>query len=280
MRRLIVFWLVAGVGLVLLGLGLAVRTTDLARAFDTGRAEAIAVPREATGVLTEADIAHLPAPVRRYIALTGAIGRPVVTEVTLKFEATLYDAPGATGMTGPVMQYDRFDLPRRLFLMTTRMNGLPVAVLHDFDTDRATMRVRLAGLVNVVDAGGPELTRTETVTILNDLCCLAPSRLIDPRLTWIPVDDTRAKVAFTLGPNTVSAELVFNAAGELEDFASEDRGMLQKDGSLRVVRWTTPLSTYRRFDGWRLASEGNAIWHLPEGPFIYVQIRLTHLEAR
>ena len=142
------------------------------------------------------------------------------------------------------------------------------------------MRVRLAGLVNVVDASGPELTRTETVTILNDLCFFAPSRLIDPRLSWTVVDDTRARVVFTLGPNTVSAELVFNEKGELVDFVSEDRGMLQKDGSLRVLRWSTPLSTYRDFDGWRLASEGEAIWHLPEGPFTYGHMRLTRFEAR
>ena len=273
-------WVLAGVGLLVLGLSLTAWATDLARDFETRRAEATAAPREATGVLTEADIAHLPPPVRRYIALTGSLGRPVVTEVTLIFDATMYDAPGATGMSGPVTQYERFDLPRRLFLMTTQMHGLPVAVLHDFDTDQATMRVRLAGLVNVVDASGPELTRTETVTILNDLCFFAPSRLIDPRMTWTPVDDTRTNVTFTLGPNSVSAELVFNEAGELVDFVSEDRGMMQKDGSLRVLRWTTPLSTYRSFGEWHLASEGKAIWHLPEGPFIYGQMRLTHFEAR
>ena len=54
------------------------------------------------------------------------------------------------------------------------MKGLPVAVLHDFNRDRTTMRVRLTGVVNVVNIGGPELTRTETVTILNDFCFFAP----------------------------------------------------------------------------------------------------------
>lgn len=61
--------------------------------------------------------------------------------------------------------------------MTTRMKGLPVAVLHDFSRGGATMKVRLAGLLNVVDLGGPDLTRTETVTILNDLAFFAPSHL-------------------------------------------------------------------------------------------------------
>jgi len=235
---------------------------------------------KATSVLTETDMAHLPLPIRRYIALSGSIGRKVTTEITLKFDATMFDAPGAAGMTGPVTLYERFDLPQRLFFMTTRMNGLPVAVVHDFATDQATMRVRLAGLVNIVDVGGPELTRTETVTILNELCIFAPSRLTDPRLTWIPIDDTRARVAFALGSNTVSAELLFNETGELVDFVSEDRGMLEKDGSLRLVLWTTPFSTYRDFDGWHVASQGEAIWHLPEGPFRYGQMRLTHYEAR
>ena len=132
----------------------------------------------------------------------------------------------------------------------------------------------------VVDIGGADLTRTETVTILNDLAFFAPSRLADPRLSWTEIDDSRARVTFTLGPNTVSAELIFNAKGELVDFASDDRGMLEKDGSLCILRWTTPLGNYRAFDGWRLASEGDAIWHLPEGPFTYGHLRLTHYEAR
>jgi hypothetical protein len=273
-------WALAALVVLAIGLGLVNWFSSLPRAFQARKDQAIAVPREETAVLTEADIAHLPPPVRRYIALTGSIGQPIVTEITLGFEATMYDAPGAAGMVGPVQQYERFDLPRRLFLMTTRMKGLPVAVLHDFNRAQATMRVRLAGLLDVVSVGGPKLTRTETVTILNDLAFFAPSRLIDPRLSWTEVNDTRAQVAFTLGPNTVSAELVFNAAGELVDFISDDRGMLEKDGSLRILRWTTPMSTYRDFGGWRLASEGDAIWHLPEGPFTYGHMRLTGYEAR
>lgn len=280
-RKATIWFLVAGllVGVVVV-VGLYTWSTSLSRAFDAHRAEAAAEPLAERSVLTEDDLAPLPAPVRRYVALSGSIGRPVVTEIVMRFDATMYDAPGAQGMAGPADQYERFDVPRRLFLMKARMKGLPVAVLHDFNRDQATMRVRLAGLANVVDIGGAELTRTETVTILNDLAFFAPSRLADPRLKWTAIDDTRAKVDFTIGPNTVSAELVFNEAGELVDFVCEDRGLLQKDGTLRILRWTTPMRGYRDFEGWRLAGEGDAIWHLPEGPFTYGRFRLTHYEAR
>jgi hypothetical protein len=262
------------------GVTLTIWTTSLSRAFEARQAEARAVPLPTEAILTEADIAHLPPPVRRYLVQTGALGRPVVTEVTLRFDATMHDATSGASMSGPVLQYERFDRPDRLFLMTTRMRGLPVTVLHDFNVDRATMRVRLAGLFNVVDIGGAELTRTETVTILNDIAFFAPSRLADPRLDWTAIDDRRASVAFTLGPNTVSAELLFNEADELVDFISDDRGMLEPDGSLRILRWTTPMGRYRDFDGWRLATEGDAIWHRPDGPFTYGHLRLTGYEAR
>lgn len=210
----------------------------------------------------------------------GSIGRPVVTEVYLQFDATMHESRGAAAMPGPVVQFERFDTPERLFLMTTRMKGLPVAVLHDFSKDGATMRVRLAGLLNVVNLGGPDLTRTETVTILNDLDFFAPSRLSAPRLSWTAIDDIRARVTFTLGTNSVSADLVFNAAGALMDFVSDDRCMLEKDGTLRILRWTTPTSAYRDFGGWHRASEAEAIWHLPEGPFTYGRMRLTGYYAR
>jgi hypothetical protein len=272
-------WVLAVLGVLALGLGTFIWATSLTRAFEFRRVEVAAVPRDPQRVLTKADIAGLPPPVRRYVALTGSIGRPVVTEITLRFEATMYDAPGAVGMAGPVMQANRFDTPERLFLMTSWMKGLPVTVLHDFSQSGARMAIRLAGLLNVVGLAGPELTRTETVTILNDLAFFAPSRLIDPRLTWTGIDDSRARVTFSLGANSVTADLIFNAEGELVDFVSDDRGMLEKDGTLRILRWTTPMGAYRDVGGWRLATEGAAIWHLPEGPFTYGRMRLVSYDA-
>lgn len=273
-------WIARTLGTLVLGGAVYAWSTNLAREFQRRRREASWKLMLEGKTLDQEDIAHLPGPVQRYIELTGSVGKPIVTEIMMEFEATMYDAPGAKGMTGPASQYDRFDEMHRLFFMRTMMNGLPISVLHDFEADQAKMKVRAAGLFNVVDASGPELTRTETVTILNDIAFFAPSRLTDERLEWTEVSDKSAKVDFTVGANTVSAELIFNEAGELVDFISGDRGMMEKDGSLRIARWSTPLGNYRRFDGWRLASEGDAVWHLPEGPFTYGHLRLVKYEAR
>jgi hypothetical protein len=222
-------------------------------------------------MVTEESISHLPAPVQRYMQLTGSIGKPRVADILLKFDAEMFQRPGQAGMFGPVEQYERFDPPKRLFMMQTRMYGLPVTVLHDYENVDATMRVRLASLYNVVDLSGKEkgseLSRTETVTVLNDLCFYAPSWLGDKRLTWRPIDDRSVAVSFTNGPHTVGATLYFNDANELVNFVSEDRGALQDDGSLRILRWSTPLRDYQDFGGRRFATQGEAVWHHPDGDF-------------
>jgi hypothetical protein len=226
-------------------------------------------------ILTEGDIAHLPSPVQKYIRRSGAIGLPRVTSVHTKFDTTLYSAPGSSGMSGPSHQIDIVDPPRRLFFMQTRMYGLPVAVLHDYDGDKATMRVRLARLFDVVSLSGPELSKAETVTVLNDLAAYAPSALTGPQFTWKAIDDAQAQVSFRNGPHVVSATLKFNGEGDLIDFYSSDRSELQGDGTLKILPWSTPLSDYREFQGRRAPAKGEAVYHREDGPFTYGQFAVT-----
>ncbi len=254
---------------------------DLVAEFDSQRqAQTASDATRARPVLTNAMIAHLPALVQRYIRVTGNLDKPRVAGVELTFAAEMFRKPAEPGMTGTAHQYDRFDPPKRLFFLSSKMNGLPVQVLHDYHGTEATMRVRLASLFNVVDAKGVELSRTETVTLLNDLCFFAPSWLADPRLQWREIDEISVGVTFSNGPHSVTATLFFNAAGELVNFVSEDRGAMQDDGTLRITRWSTPMLTYREFDGRRYASEGDAIWHYPEGDFTYGHLVLARVVAR
>lgn len=250
---------------------------DLGAEYASRRAAMLGAAAAPAPLLTQALIAPLPAPVQRYLHVCGWVGRPLPRSVQVDFDATMYSRPGAAGMRGPAVQLDRFDLPRRLFFMRTRMAGLPVAVLHDYTGTQASMQVRLASLFKVVDLQGESLARAETVTLLNDLCLFAPAWLADARLAWTAVDEHRCGVAFTQGPHRVRAELEFNGADELVNFHSDDRGALQKDGSLRLLRWSTPMRDYRDFDGRRVATAGEAVYAYPEGDFAYGRFVLKQI---
>ena len=249
--------------------------SDLEAEFEREKATALAVtPGVTTPITTEQDIATLPAPVQRYLRASGCLGKPRPAVVHVVFDAVMVRKPGGTGMPGVAEQIDRFDVPKRLFFMRSRMFGLPVKVLHNYEGHQASMVVRIASLFNVVEIHSDELARTETVTLLNDLAFFAPAWLVDPRLKWRSVDDRQADVTFTNGPHRITASLRFNDAGELVNFVSEDRGALQDDGSFKYVRWSTPMSDYREFNGLRVATQGEGIWHYPEGEFVYGRMKL------
>jgi hypothetical protein len=136
----------------------------------------------------------------------------------------------------------------------------------------------VAELFKVVDIRGEELTKAETVTLLNDMCIFAPGSLIDKRLTWKEIDSLSAKVILTNGKYIVSAILYFNEAGELVNFISDDRSALQDDGSMKQVRWSTPVSAYQEFEGRKIPTVGKTIWHYPEGDFTYGVFMLKRIK--
>jgi hypothetical protein len=239
-------------------------------------AEFAAQPFAAGTPLREEDLAPLPAPVRRYVQASGSVGRPRPQNLRLEFEAVMRRRPGDAGMQASSVQVNFFARPARLFLMKARMFGLPVRALHVYRREQATFQVRVASIVDMVDQSGEQISRAETVTVLNDLCAFAPGALVDGRLAWSAVDDRSAAVTFTNGPHRVSATLVFDADDRLVDFLSDDRPD-SSSGRFVPLRWSTPLGGYQVFDGIRVPTLGSTVYARPEGPFTYGEFTLRSI---
>lgn len=244
---------------------------------DAEFARASAAARSAPGtVVTEAELTALPEPVQRYLRLTGSVGRPRVSLTRASWTGRIRGGADQPWMDFTAEQVNTWsETPTRFFLIHATMKGVPVRVFHRFDSEGANFRVRPLGLFNAVDAHGPQLNRAETVTILNDLAMLAPSRFLDPSVRFEPIDAHAARVHFTRGAETVSAELKFDDAGWLIDFVSDDRSQASADGKeFKPLRWSTPLREPTLFDGRRVAKHGDAVWHEPSGPWVYGEFEL------
>lgn len=233
-------------------------------------------------VLTDADVASAPPIVQTFLRRAGAIGKPRVVTFRARWRGKIRGDANAPWMEIEGTQFNEVEgaKPKRLFLFGAVMKGLPATVFHSFVDDAATFRVRLLDVATVVDARGPELRRAETVTILNDLCMLAPGGLISPQVRLEALDDRRVKAIFTRGDETVSAELHFSEAGDLVNFISDDRlrGPLD-DGRFERTRWSTPLRAPKDFGGRLVPAAGDARWHPPTGEFTYIELELLDFEA-
>ncbi|MEO6999288.1 MAG: DUF6544 family protein [Terracoccus sp.] len=209
-------------------------------------------------VVSEDDLAVLPSLVASYLRRTGAVGRPRVTSFRARIHGRIRASATSVWMPFSGEQVNTYGPHScRLFSMDASLRGVPVDVLHVFVGAAATMRVRAASLVPMVDAAGPQMDRAETVTIFNDLCVLAPAALVDAEVTWTVLGPGRVHGSFTRGPQTVGADLVFDDHDELVDFVSDDRLAGSADGkTFTARRWSTPLTSYRDVGQRRLAAQG------------------------
>lgn len=233
-------------------------------------------------LLTETDLAPLPAAIATYLRRAGSVGKPRVQNFHLTMSGMF-----ARNRKNPEQrihysaeQYSFLDSRTRLFFMRASLFGIPMEGLHVFTpADGASMRIKVASLFQVVDAHGEKMNQGETVTYLNDMCILAPASLIDPNIQWEELDAHHVKAAFTKDGVTVSAVLTFDEAGDLIDFYSDDRFYNDDGVTYLSYRWKTPITEYRTLpDGRRIASRGSAIWETPEGDFEYITLNLSDVD--
>lgn len=230
-----------------------------------------AIPEE---MLTEADLQHLPEAVKRYLRYAGAINKPRVRNFRIVFEGEMRDK-GKDYFPFISEQYNFFDEPTRLFFMKAKMFGIEVPGYHRYSQAKASMDIRIFGMFSVIKESGDVMDKTETVTLFNDMCLMAPATLIDKRIQWETLDENAVIARFTNHSITITAVLYFNNEGQLIDFASKDRTAIS---DMKEYPFSTPVSNYKNFDGRLIPTIGEAIWHYPDGKFTYGKFRLKEIK--
>jgi hypothetical protein len=253
------------------------RSGDIKRTYTAGAMEGLK-RSTASPILTQDDIEHLPAPVQKYLTYAGVIGKEKVQNVRITFDGAMRPDPDKGWAKINAVQYSFFDQPTRLFFMKMRMFGVPIVGLHAYTKAQASMLIKALGLIKVVDSRGPEMRISDTTTMFNDMCLMAPATLIDNRIRWETIDPVTVKATFEIYDTKISATLYFNEKGELINFISDDRYMIKMDNTSRKGRWSTPVKDYKDYNGIKLGSYGEATWLWPEGDYCYGKFNVKNVE--
>ncbi len=224
-------------------------------------------------LLTAADIGHLPVPVQRYLIYCGVLNQPKVLNMQVLFEGQMREK-GKDFFSFRSEQYNFFENPARLFFMKAAMYGITVPGYHRYVNATASMDIRLFGQFSVIHQSGPGMDSTETVTLFNDMCLLAPASLIDSRISWETIDSLTIRAVFINQGISISATLYFNTAGQLINFISNDRMAIADN---KKIPFSTPVHQYRPIRGFNLMSDADAVWDYPDGKFVYGKFRLKDI---
>jgi hypothetical protein len=219
--------------------------------------------------ITKEDIAHLPELLQNYLELAGVIGQERVNNVKIVFHGRMRSNPDDDWMPFKSEQYNFFDKTTRAFYIRAKKRGIPANGLHLYQNEKAYMKIKLAGVLKIIDVDGFEMDQSETVTFLNDICFFAPAVLVDQdSISWKELDSNRLEATYKNGSQTVSATLVFDKAGWLINFISHDRYEIAGT-EVRQRTWFTPVEAYNTFGNNTLPKQAGAYYQHPDQDFCY-----------
>jgi hypothetical protein len=234
--------------------------------------------RTPSEIITEAHLSALPEPMQRYLRYARVIGRPKVKCIKVRQKGLMRTSPTQPWMPVEALQYSTLVEPlSRTWYAKIKIGPLSLLSGYDrYDQGAGRMVIRLLSMYPVADASGPEVDMSALIVFINDMV-MWPTAFLSDYIHWEAVDASTARMRVSLHGKQFSAELHFNAAGEMVDFITEQR-YRSVGKAFKQDRWSTPFRLYREANGLRIPSEGEAVWHLPEGEFPYIQVKIGEVQ--
>ncbi len=233
----------------------------------------LAPTRRDPSPVSTADLADLPDTVKRYLQFMGVVGRPRDWSFQARFTGRFRREPNHSWMPCQAWQYNTASPIARVFHMSARfLHEVPMVARDTYIGGHGRMLGKILDRFTVVDGSGDEFDIGELSTFLNDAVLLAPSMLLSANTTWSHVDDGTFDVTLTDAPHTVTARVSIDNRGAALDFTTTDRYAALATGLVQA-KWSTPIEAWTVSRGRPAPTRASAIWHLPAGPFTYIDGR-------
>ena len=234
-------------------------------------------PAQSVELLNEKDMEHLPVPVRNYLRFVGAVGKPKVQNFRVVMEGEMKLGPDRSWSRIQSEQFNFLESPARIFYIQSQLFGLPFEGLHLFQEGEATMQIKAASMVELVNARGQKMDQSETVTFFNDMCLFAPATLINKNIRWKSLSEYKVLAGFNLNNHFIEAELHFNKQGQMINFISNDR-FSSADGKVyESFPWETPIKNYIFKDERNIPEYAEAIWKKPSENYVYAKFKVKQI---
>jgi len=218
-------------------------------------------------------LAGLPAPVARYLAFALSPRQRIIARAHLPSSGTFAAKPNAWARF-TADQEVRTEPPEFVWNARVAMMPLvPVRVRDRYVGGEGSMRAAVAGLVPIVNQHGtPELAAASLQRFLAEAAWYPTALLPGGALSWSAIDDRSARVTLSDGPTTVSLDVTFGSAGEIETVST----IRYRDvkGTPILTPWVGHHRDYTRLSGMMIPTSGDVAWVLPTGPEPYWRGRL------
>jgi hypothetical protein len=146
-----------------------------------------------------------------------------------------------------------------------RMFGLPIRGSDRLVDGRGSMRWRLCGLIPVMSAAGPDITRSAAGRLGGESVWL-PSVLCGDDVSWTAPAPSRLHARFTVHGEPVELTLTIDEKGRLKT-ASLPRWGNPEGAGFHSAEFGVIVEDEGTFNGYTVPTRLRAGWHLKDGRF-------------
>lgn len=228
-----------------------------------------AVARESGGEVFHAGLVEsLPEPARRYLLHAIRPGTRIAGSVRLRIKGRLRLSPKQSWM--PLDSTETIGRERG-FVWKASTGGLfRISGFDRYSNGTGEMRWKLLGLIPVMTASGPDVTRSARGRFAAELVLLPEALLPQPGVSWTAEGSDAACVAVEVGGERIDLHLKLDADGRLRKLEMRRWG----DYGLPKGRWahipySVAFPSEREFEGHTIPDRWTVAWEGASGHFEY-----------
>ena len=224
------------------------------------------------------ELEKLPPPVRRWLEVSGTVGRPRATTVRLEQRGEMRTGPDKPWMPVAAEQYFSVDPPGFVWSVNARMMGvLPIAGRDRYADGHGHMLIKLASLLTVADGVGPGDRSGSHAPLSRPRSSGFRRRRCSDTISWEAIDARSARATMRHAGVTATAVFAFDERGRFASLTA-DRYM-SAEGGPRLEKWVIPVTEWRTIRGIEMPVRGNAVWKLAGGDFDYYRWEILDVEV-
>ncbi len=223
-------------------------------------------------------VPDLPAPVQRYLRYALPLTLPHVFYVSLKQEGFIRFKTNQKWTSLVAEQY--YSLIDPAFVWIGRIPYWKLFWISARDMyfrGEGGMYISFLSTIPLANLHGYEMDISSLCRFLCETPMFPTFLIPSSFITWEDVDDHHATVHLHHHNMKVSALCTFNDRGEMTQMETHDRYREEK-GRFKKTKWVCHYSNYHEVEGFKLPRKASAEWHLPEGPFEYIQIAASQIQ--
>jgi heme exporter protein D len=275
-------WLAVGLTLLalvaLLVLAGAIGSASMLRGFRCEREALVSRAREAGhGTAVRAPGGTLPAPVRRYLDVTGTGPGDRLVSAHLSQRGALRSGADRPWMPFAAEQVYAMEPPGFVWLARASLApGVGILAQDRYVRNRGNMRIQALGFIRIADARGPEIDQGAGLRFWCEVLAF-PEMTRSPHLHWEPIHERRARFTVADQAPALSAEVEFDAAGL--PCATHSNRYRDVRGARVLTPWSGTFREWKQCDGRLFPVHWESVWHLERGDLIAVRIEVLSVRT-